>query len=135
MPPRSAANDVASTSRRAFVALDGIPKTTVSDDNNHNNYAKEITAVVNHLCKIRGVWPTTTSAVLCLQQPDDFSFMDDEVIECLYNGKRGYTLKIYLLSQWSILGDSESAEHGKEGEERWFLRVTCIIIGRRMHTL
>ena len=39
--------------------------------------------------------PATASAILCLYRPDAFAFMDDEVIECLYDGKRGYTLKIY----------------------------------------
>jgi hypothetical protein len=90
---------VATASRRAFVAADGIPKINVdasSDGDNINRYAKEITAAVNHLCEIRGVGPATASAVLCLYRPDVFAFMDDEVIECLYDGKRGYTLKIYL---------------------------------------
>jgi hypothetical protein len=87
---------VATASRRAFVAADGIPKITVSDADNRNDYAKEITAAMNHLCEIRGVGPATASAVLCLYRPDVFAFMDDEVIECLYDGKRGYTLKIYL---------------------------------------
>jgi hypothetical protein len=87
---------VATASRRAFLAADGIPKITVSDDDNRNDYAKEITAAMNHLCEIRGVGPATASAVLCLYRPDVFAFMDDEVIECLYDGKRGYTLKIYL---------------------------------------
>jgi hypothetical protein len=89
---------VAAASRRAFVAVDGIPKISdaSSDDDNRNNYAKEITAAMNHLCEIRGVGPATASAVLCLYRPDVFAFMDDEVIECLYDGKRGYTLKIYL---------------------------------------
>ena len=87
---------VTTASGRAFVAADGIPKITASDDDNRNNYAKEITAAVNHLCEIRGVGPATASAVLCLYRPDVFAFMDDEVIECLYDGKRGYTLKIYL---------------------------------------
>ena len=40
--------------------------------------------------------PATASAILCLYRPDTFAFMHDEVIECLYNQKRGYTLKIYL---------------------------------------
>ncbi|KAL7523168.1 hypothetical protein ACHAXR_000051 [Thalassiosira sp. AJA248-18] len=51
---------------------------------------------MNHLCELRGVGPATASAILCLYRPDIFAFMDDEVIECLYDGKRGYTLKIYL---------------------------------------
>ena len=47
------------------------------------------------ISKLRGVGPATASAVLSLYRPDVFAFMDDEVIECLYNGKRGYTAAIY----------------------------------------
>ncbi|KAL3771246.1 hypothetical protein ACHAW5_006655 [Stephanodiscus triporus] len=91
---------VAAASRRAFAAADGIPKTmsvdASSDGDDASRYATEIAAAVSRLCEIRGVGPATASAVLCLYRPDVFAFMDDEVIECLYDGKRGYTLKIYL---------------------------------------
>lgn len=45
--------------------------------------------------KLRGVGPATSSAILCLYNPNMFVFMADEVIECLYPGKRGYTAAIY----------------------------------------
>jgi hypothetical protein len=45
---------------------------------------------------LKGVGPATASAVLSLYRPDKFAFMDDEVIECLHEGKRGYTVKIYM---------------------------------------
>mmetsp|Transcript_12708 Transcript_12708/g.16053 ORF Transcript_12708/g.16053 Transcript_12708/m.16053 type:complete len:256 (+) Transcript_12708:56-823(+) len=56
----------------------------------------DVKGAVAAFCELRGVGPATGSAVLCLYRPALFSFMDDEVIECLYEGKRGYTLKIYL---------------------------------------
>jgi hypothetical protein len=50
---------------------------------------------ITEIAKLRGVGPATASAVLSLYRPDSFAFMDDEVIECLYTGKRGYTAAIY----------------------------------------
>lgn len=50
---------------------------------------------ITEIAKLRGVGPATASAVLSLYRPDLFAFMDDEVIECLYAGKRGYTAAIY----------------------------------------
>ena len=47
------------------------------------------------ISKLRGVGPATASAILSHYKPDIFAFMDDEVIECLYEGKRGYTAAIY----------------------------------------
>ena len=60
-------------------------------------YTGKITSAMNRICdELKGVGPATASAILCLYRPDIFAFMHDEVIECLYDGKRGYTLKIYL---------------------------------------
>ena len=92
---------VISASQRAFATLDGIPKTNgiaaICDiDNCSSYYNGEIIKAVNHLCELRGVGPATASAILCLHRPDIFVFMADEVIECLYEGKRGYTNKIYM---------------------------------------
>ena len=39
--------------------------------------------------------PAASSAILSFFRPDLFVFMDDEVIECLYDGKREYNLKVY----------------------------------------
>jgi hypothetical protein len=54
--------------------------------------AKKAIAII---ATLRGVGPATASAILSLYKPDMFAFMDDEVIECLYDGKRGYTAAIY----------------------------------------
>ena len=75
----------------AFAAADKIP---IDDPN--GDYKKQISQAINHLCELKGVGPATASALLSLYAPENFAFMDDEVIECLYDGKRGYTLKIYL---------------------------------------
>lgn len=75
----------------AFEAADKIPCNGQDD-----KYTMQITSAMNHICELKGVGPATASAVLCLYRPDVFAFMHDEVIECLYDGKRGYTLKIYL---------------------------------------
>ena len=50
---------------------------------------------INGLCALNGVGPATASAVLTLHRGDLFAFMDDEVIEAVYDGKRGYTFKIF----------------------------------------
>ena len=73
-------SSVLEASRKAFAASSG-------------GNAKD---AINEMCVLRGVGPATASAVLSLHRGDLFSFMDDEVIEAIYDGKRGYTLKIYL---------------------------------------
>ena len=66
----------------------------VADDTNveKNDLVKDS---IDELCNLRGVGPATASAILSVYHPNQFVFMDDEVIEALYEGKRGYTLKIY----------------------------------------
>ena len=64
------------------------------DDNNAEEHDL-VRDSINELCNLRGVGPATASAILSVYHPDQFAFMDDEVIEALYEGKRGYTLKIY----------------------------------------
>ena len=54
-----------------------------------------IREAIDALCALNGVGPATASAILSLHRGDIFAFMDDEVIEALYEGKRGYTFKIY----------------------------------------
>ena len=54
-----------------------------------------IREAIDALCELNGVGPATASAVLSLHRGDIMAFMDDEVIEALYDGKRGYTFKIY----------------------------------------
>jgi len=82
---------VIDATKLAFKVADEIPINDTSDD-----YTQQITDAMNHICELSGVGPATASAVLCLYRPDIFAFMHDEVIECLYDQKRGYTLKIYL---------------------------------------
>jgi hypothetical protein len=50
---------------------------------------------IDEIVRLSGVGPATASAVLSLYNPALFAFMDDEVIECMYEGKRGYTAAIY----------------------------------------
>jgi len=57
---------------------------------------RDISGAITSLCELKGVGPATASAILSLHSPDLFAFMDDEIIECLFDGKRAYTLKIYL---------------------------------------
>ena len=56
---------------------------------------KDHQAALDRLCGLRGGGPATASAVLSFAYPDYYAFMDDEVIECLYENKRGYTSRIY----------------------------------------
>ena len=56
-----------------------------------------ISAAINELSNLKGVGPAGASAILSLFRPELFVFMDDEVIECLYEGKRDYTLKVYTI--------------------------------------
>ena len=53
-------------------------------------------AAIEVISELRGVGPATASAILSLYCPDRFAFMDDEVIECLYDKKRDYRLSTYL---------------------------------------
>eukprot|EP00560_Eucampia_antarctica_P004356 CAMPEP_0197841474 /NCGR_PEP_ID=MMETSP1437-20131217/46202_1 /TAXON_ID=49252 ORGANISM="Eucampia antarctica, Strain CCMP1452" /NCGR_SAMPLE_ID=MMETSP1437 /ASSEMBLY_ACC=CAM_ASM_001096 /LENGTH=288 /DNA_ID=CAMNT_0043451239 /DNA_START=13 /DNA_END=877 /DNA_ORIENTATION=- len=76
---------VKDSSLRAFSGIQELNK------DSHDN----IKGSINSLCELKGVGPATASAILCMVRPDLISFMDDEVIECLYDGKRGYTYKIY----------------------------------------
>ena len=56
----------------------------------------DINEALKEMSKLKGVGPASSSAILSLFRPDLFVFMDDEVIECLHEGKRDYSLKIYL---------------------------------------
>ena len=82
--------EVIEASKAAFKFADA----SIGNNKNDNvNYVKE---AINSLCQLSGVGPATASAVLSAYCPQSFAFMDDEVIECLYEAKRGYTLKIYM---------------------------------------
>ena len=67
--------------------------TTTNDDNQQQQ--QQIQNAIQSLCQLSGVGPATASAILSASHPQLFAFMDDEVIECLYDAKRGYTAKIY----------------------------------------
>jgi hypothetical protein len=56
----------------------------------------DIEAAVSEMSRLKGVGPASASASLSMYRPDLFVFMADEVIDSLYNGKRDYTLPIYL---------------------------------------
>ena len=81
---------VVEATKLAFATCDTIPV------NNSDDCTQQITTAMNHICELSGVGPATASAILCLYRPGIFAFMHDEVIEALYEAKRGYTLKIYL---------------------------------------
>lgn len=84
--------DVIKASEMAFHFADSTAATA-----NTTTAANHVEEAIKSLCRLHGVGPATASAVLSAYRPDAFAFMDDEVIECLYDGKRGYTLKIYLM--------------------------------------
>jgi hypothetical protein len=56
----------------------------------------DVDAAIIEMTKLKGVGAAGASAILSLYRPDLFCFMDDEVIESLYNGKRAYTKAIYM---------------------------------------
>jgi len=106
---------VSTAARRAFEAADGVPAGDAGGARDERT-----SLAVKELCALRGVGPATASAVLCLYRPDAFAFMDDEVIECLYDGKRGYTPKIYKEVNdrcGEIAAELNDADRG--GPSRW----------------
>lgn len=85
---------------------------------------------IDELCKLKGIGPASASAVLSIFYPNLFAFMDDEVIEALHDGKRGYTLKIYdaVNERCKTIATSLNSE---ENEKIW---TTCEI-GRALWTV
>lgn len=57
----------------------------------------DVRGAIEDMSNLKGVGPATASAVLSFYKPEVFLFMDDEVIECLNNAPRKYTLTIYLI--------------------------------------
>jgi hypothetical protein len=55
----------------------------------------DINSALNEITKLQGVGVAGASAILSLRRPDLVAFMDDEVIEALYSGKRAYTKAIF----------------------------------------
>jgi len=55
----------------------------------------DIDGALDEITKLKGVGVAGASAILSLHRPDLVAFMDDEVIEALYSGKRAYTKAIF----------------------------------------
>lgn len=55
----------------------------------------DIGKALNEITKLQGVGVAGASAILSLHRPELVAFMDDEVIEALYSGKRAYTKAIF----------------------------------------
>jgi hypothetical protein len=55
----------------------------------------DVKGAIDDLIVLRGIGIAASSAILSLYRPDLVVFMDDEVIECLYDGKREYTMKVF----------------------------------------
>ena len=69
--------------------------TSTKHKSENNTTKQKIEKSIKAITILKGVGPATASAFLCLYRPDQFCFMDDEVIET-FCGKRVYTLKVYM---------------------------------------
>jgi hypothetical protein len=95
---------VRDASQKAFslissIAMDG--DDAVGDGESSSSVEQKQNAILKKAIEefstpLKGIGPASATAFLSLYRPDLCIFMDDEVIECLYPGKRGYTIKIYL---------------------------------------
>lgn len=65
-----------------------------------NNSGKK---AIKELTKLKGVGIATASIILSVFCPKTYPFMSDEVIKSVYNGKIGYTNKIYETIQKNLL--------------------------------
>ena len=54
---------------------------------------------LKELIKLRGIGVATASAILALFNPENCVFMADEVIDTVHDGKRDYTLPVYVSIQ------------------------------------
>ena len=72
----------------------------------------DVNGAINELCNLKGIGAAGASAILSLFKPEIFVFMDDEVIECLHDGKREYNLKVY-----TIINDKCKKIAAKLGDE------------------
>ncbi|EJK74911.1 hypothetical protein THAOC_03383, partial [Thalassiosira oceanica] len=111
------------STQRAFAVADELqPQGGGTEDR------EEFASSLNEVCQLCGVGPATASAVLSLYRPDSFAFMADEVIEVLYEGKRGYTIKIYrdinakcanIARELNAAAEVNSWTPAKVGEALW----------------
>ena len=67
-----------------------------NDNANANANANDLRGAIADFSTLKGIGPASATAFLSLYRPDLCIFMDDEVIECLHDGKRAYTVKIYM---------------------------------------
>jgi hypothetical protein len=127
--------DVIEASMLAFNFADSTVVAAAAADNNNdknanNTFNHNVEEAIQSLCKLSGVGPATASAVLSAYCPQSFAFMDDEVIECLYEAKRGYTLKIYMAVNGRCVdiakqlneassGGSSSSSSSEEENKKW----------------
>ena len=114
-----------------------------TNDNNKKSNEQYIQESIQSICNLKGVGPATASAILSIYNPQHFCFMDDEIIECLYDKKRGYTLKIYMevnercaeiarmLNDCCSSGDEGGGKGGGEGNELW----TPASVGKALWTV
>jgi hypothetical protein len=63
---------------------------------NGSELDSKLKEAIEEFSVLKGIGPASATAFLSLYRPDLCIFMDDEVIECLYPGKRAYSVKIYL---------------------------------------
>ena len=125
------AASVITATKLAFETAHSIPYNDTS-----NQHTTQITAAMNHICELQGVGPATASSILCLYRPDIFAFMHDEVIECLYDGKRGYTLKIYMEvnEQCRELAAELNSVASKNGGKKSVAWTPCLV-GKTLWTM
>lgn len=94
LKPLLQSNTEESVIKASILAFNHADNTTTNDDDTQQQQ-QQIQNAIQSLCQLSGVGPATASAILSASHPQLFAFMDDEVIECLYDAKRGYTAKIY----------------------------------------
>jgi hypothetical protein len=83
--------DVRRHSKNSFSKL-----SSTDDNDNDNDDSEVVKEAIKELSNLKGLGAAGSSAILSLYKPDLFVFMDDEVIESLYSGKREYNMKVYI---------------------------------------
>jgi len=96
LKPLLQSNKEGDVTRASMLAFNFAESSIADNTNKEDGDVNHVQEAIKALCQLSGVGPATASAVLSAYCPQSFAFMDDEVIECLYEAKRGYTLKIYL---------------------------------------
>lgn len=71
---------------------------------------KDIQETVGELGKLKGVGPTTASAILTLVRPDVFCYLYDEVIDC-FEQQRDYKISNYLRVNSCCLQIAKTLRH------------------------